>query len=219
MHRRSASPAGGDRAGAREERGLTAVRFVGSYPTAAFRLTPPLPEIAFIGRSNAGKSSLINAVAGQRRLAFTSHEPGKTVTANVYSVEGRYYLVDLPGYGYARRSRAERARLGKLVGDYLTRRDPLAGVVWLLDVRRDPSPEDLAIRRRLADRDTPTLVAVTKADKFPRARRTERRGAIRDALGLADDQVILTSAHTGDGIATLVEAVDGLVGGDGSRPR
>ncbi len=149
---------------------------------------------------------------GRRALAHTSRTPGKTRTCNVYDVDGRFYLVDLPGYGYARASHSERDRLKMVVRSYLSTRDSLAGVVWLLDVRRDPSPEDLDIAKLLAKQGRPVLAAITKADKLGRGGRTERVKAILEGAAIPEDQCVVTSAKTQEGIEELWEAIGRLVG-------
>jgi len=121
-----------------------------------------------------------------------------------------YYLLDLPGYGYARAGQVERAAFRGLITHTLER-NGLAGVVWLLDVRRDPSEEDRGMQDRLAARGTRVLAAVTKSDKLPRAERLRREQAIRTALGLDDDQIVLTSARSREGIVELRQAVAELV--------
>jgi GTP-binding protein len=170
-----------------------------------------LPEVAFLGRSNVGKSSLINAVVGRRALAHTSKTPGKTRMVNVFNVGDRYYLVDLPGYGWARASKPDRRRFHELLQQYLTTRQPLAGAIWLLDVRREPSVEDRQMAELLAERGIPILAAITKADKLGRARRMERTSEILDAVGMTEEQCVVTSSRTRDGIEQLQEAVAGLV--------
>lgn len=160
-----------------------------------------------LGRSNVGKSSLINALVGRKALARTSKQPGKTRDCNVYRIEDRLYLVDLPGYGYARVSHGERQRFGTVIDRVLATRDQLAGVVWLLDVRRDPSATDMAMGKRLAVLGVPVLVAVTKGDKVGRGRRQDRLGEILNVLDLPSDQAVMTSAHSREGIEQLADAI------------
>jgi len=120
------------------------------------------------------------------------------------------YLLDLPGYGYSRAGKAERAAFRRLVA-HVIERPRLAGVVWLLDMRRDPSPEDLAMQDLFAGAATQVLAALTKCDKLPRAQRLARAATLREALGLDADQILLTSARTGEGLPELRDAVAGLV--------
>jgi GTP-binding protein len=131
----------------------------------------------------------------------------------VFSVEDRFYYVDLPGYGYAHVSQTERRALARLVRDYVAARE--AAVLWLLDVRREPSADDLAMGDFLAQHSVPVLVALTKADKLPRGGRPGRVEAILDALGtnLTAEQCVLTSARTGEGIAILKQAIERMVKG------
>ncbi len=129
----------------------------------------------------------------------------------MYNIDERFYLVDLPGYGYARASKSERAGFQALVQAYLSTRQELAGAVWLLDVRRDPSAEDRAAADVLSERGVPVLAAITKADKLGRDRRRERAAAILNVVELGDDQCIVTSARTRDGIQELRDAIDALL--------
>ena len=121
-----------------------------------------------------------------------------------------FYVLDLPGYGYARASHVERAAFRGLVGGVVAR-PRLAGVVWLLDIRRDPSPDDRAMQDAFASAGTPVLAALTKSDKLPRGQRLARATALKEALAVDADQITLTSARTGDGIAELRDAVAGLI--------
>ncbi len=178
------------------------IEFIGSFPDPAHALAPPLPEIAFLGRSNVGKSSLLNALTGRRGLARVSGTPGKTRALNVFRLPG-FYLVDLPGYGYAKADKSTRAALQNLLHRYIQKRQRLAGVVWLLDIRRDPSDDDLTYLEALSGREVPVLAALTKADKLAFGARRARESAIRSSLGLGSDQVQLTSSTTGLGIADL----------------
>jgi GTP-binding protein len=208
-HRRPGAAAR-DRAPAPEERSLTDPIFRGSFPRADVALDPPLPEVAFIGRANVGKSSLLNALVG-RRIAKVSGTPGKTRALNVFQV-GQAFFLDLPGYGYSRAGKADRTGFRRLVRHALGR-VRLAGVVWLLDIRHEPSADDRTMQDLLAERETRALAALTKGDKVPRGERRRREQELRATLGLPEDQVIVTSARTGEGIPELREAIAGLIGG------
>jgi GTP-binding protein len=226
MRHRRPGAAARHRARAAKERSLTGPCFVGSFPRADVALALPLPEVAFLGRSNVGKSSLLNAFAAQR-IARISATPGKTRALNVFQMQlgtgdGRrlgaqhplpspsLYLLDLPGYGYARASKGELTAFRGLL-NHVVKRSRLAGVVWLLDIRRDPSPDDQAMQDTFAAAGTRVLAALTKSDKLPRGQRLARAAALRDALAVAADQLILTSARTGEGIPELREAVAALI--------
>jgi GTP-binding protein len=188
------------------------VEFVGSFPDPLVRLSPALPELALIGRSNVGKSSLLNALVGRPGLARVSGTPGKTTLLNAFRLPG-FYLVDLPGYGFARAGKAARAGYRRLVERYLLERPTLAGVVWLLDARHEPSRDDLAMQELLVESRRPVLVALTKADKLTRSARTGRVGALALALGLQEDQIQLTSSTSRLGIAELAASIVAAVGG------
>lgn len=206
-------------AGPRPKSGLAAlpVEFVGSFPDPLVRLDPVLPEVALIGRSNVGKSSLLNALAGRKGLARVSATPGKTTLLNAYRLPG-FYLVDLPGYGFARAGKAARASYRTLVARYLRERPSLAGVAWLLDARHDPSASDLEMQELLVESGRPVLAVLTKADKLGRSAQRERARAIARALALPDDQVQLTSSRSSEGVDDLGASILALVGAGTEAP-
>jgi len=169
-------------------------------------LDPPLPEFAFIGRSNVGKSSLINSLLRRKNLARVSGTPGKTTLINVYRLPV-FYLVDLPGYGFAKASKTARAGYRKLITAYLKSRPTVAGVVWLLDIRHAPSAEDHWMLDLLHAEGHPTLIVLTKADKMGRQERQQRLSSVAEDLQADVDQVQLVSAKSGEGIAELGESL------------
>jgi GTP-binding protein len=187
------------------------VEFVGSFPDPLVRLEPPLPEVAFIGRSNVGKSSLLNALVGRPGLARVSATPGKTTLLNAFRLPS-FYLVDLPGYGFARASKSARAGYRRLVSRYLTERDTLAGVVWLLDVRHEPSKEDREMQALLIESGRPVLAVLTKADKLTRSAQQTRVSELAAALGLHEEQVQLTSTRSRVGIDDLAQSIVAATG-------
>ena len=194
-------------------RGLLLSEYVVSLARADQSIPgPPLPEIAVAGRSNVGKSSLLNLLVGRRALARVSATPGKTRMLNVFRWGGGCYLVDVPGYGWSRAGRAERQAWRRLVERYVAERPLLAGVLWLLDLRRDPSPDDAAFARLLAARRVPVLPVATKADKVARAARGARLEALASALALAPSDVVVTSARTREGQEALRDAVRSITG-------
>jgi len=189
------------------------VRFAGSFPDPLQKLEPELPEFAFIGRSNVGKSSLLNALLGRRSLARVSSTPGKTQLLNIYTLP-TLHLIDLPGYGYARATKPERAGYRKLLERLLRDRPTLSGVVWLLDIRHPPSRDDVEFQQLLAKSGIAVLVVLTKADKLNRSGVTT---ALRDRtreLGLEADQIQVVSAERGDGITELATAILAAAGED-----
>ncbi len=177
------------------------------------RLPRAGPPEAFLGRSNVGKSSLLNALFGRRGLARTSRTPGKTRLLHLYRVErGKraVLLVDLPGYGYARVSKAERERWRGLVEGYLEGRRPLRAAVLLQDLRRDVSEEELELVAWLQEHGLPVLVALTKADKLKRGARAARARELAGTFELPPERVVATSARTGEGVRDLWRAIDTL---------
>jgi GTP-binding protein len=187
-------------------------RFVISAASPSDFPPPSLPEVAVIGRSNVGKSSLINALVGQPQLARTSRTPGRTRLANWFEIDARFHLVDLPGYGYAEVSRAMRESWRPLIEGYLAERTSLAGVLLLIDIRRGVQEEELDFAPWLAERAMPMVVALTKADKLAKNKRMLEIGGVKKALGLPRDPLAV-SALSGEGIDPLWRAVGKLAAG------
>ncbi len=162
-----------------------------------------MPEIAFAGRSNVGKSSLINFLTNRKSLAKTSATPGKTQLINFFDVDGNFTLVDLPGYGYARAPLAEKARWRPMVEDYLQRRETLRGVLVLVDSRRGAREMDLGLLEWLAAESLPSCLTLTKADKLKRGERRAALDALVKTVGGGRygrwSGPILCSAHGGQG--------------------
>ncbi|HYO46542.1 MAG TPA: ribosome biogenesis GTP-binding protein YihA/YsxC [Gemmatimonadota bacterium] len=173
--------------------------------------SPPRPEVAFVGRSNVGKSSLLNALCRNRRLARVSRTPGKTQTINYFDVGGTCYFVDLPGYGYAAVPDEVRRSWGPMIEAYLERSSRLAGVVSLVDGRHEPTALDQRMVAWLAERGIPTLVALTKADRVPHGRRRARLEETAQALGLDPEQIVWFSSRSGEGRDAVFSAVDSLL--------
>lgn len=164
-----------------------------SYAISAVREeqypTDNLPEIALSGRSNVGKSSLINTLLGRKNLARTSGQPGKTQTLNFYLVNDDFYLVDVPGYGYARVSQKKRQQFGEMIQDYLETRANLQGLIILIDGRHDPTKDDIAMYDYALYLNLPILVVCTKIDKIKKNQRNQVISALSHKLDLEHDNV------------------------------
>lgn len=173
-----------------------------------------LPEVAFSGRSNVGKSSLINRLLGRKALARVSSEPGKTVTINFYNLDNQMHLVDLPGYGYAKVGLSEKQRWSGLIEGYLKDEKRFLGlVVQLIDMRHPPSNQDMEMLSFLIQMEIPFIIVLTKADKLNKTERANRLAAIRQELpDVGEDTVILPfSSKDGEGVEQLREILDQLV--------
>lgn len=175
--------------------------------------SPPadLPQIAIAGRSNVGKSSLINTLLGRKKLARVSKRPGKTQEINFYEVNRRFFLVDLPGYGFAKAPAEVRQRWGPLIESYLATTDRLLGVIALVDCRHGPSDDDAQMVDFLARLEIPALFVLTKIDKLNRSERKKAIRAAREDLDVPADQILVTSALTGEGRETLLESMAALL--------
>lgn len=188
------------------------VEFLGGMAEKhGWRPESSLPEVAFAGRSNVGKSSLLNALVRRKSFARVSRTPGRTREINFFRVNNTFVLVDLPGYGYARISKAKKAEWRPMIESYLRRTTQLRGIVLLLDIRREPSEDDRAMLDFLAELGVPTIVALTKADKLTKANARDTVSKISRILALEPDQVIQFSAHSGEGRVELLDALTQLV--------
>jgi GTP-binding protein len=188
------------------------VEFIGGMAeTHGWRPDSSLPEVAFAGRSNVGKSSLLNTLVRRKSFARVSRTPGRTREINFFRINNSFVLVDLPGYGYARISKERKAEWRPMIDSYLRRTTQLRGIVQLLDIRREPSEDDRAMLDFLAELEVPTIVALTKADKLSKAGARQQAGAISKSLMLEPDQIIQFSAQTGEGRVELLEAIMDLV--------
>ncbi len=174
----------------------------------------PVPQIALSGRSNVGKSSLINTVLGRKALARVSGAPGKTVTVNFYDVDGKLFLVDLPGYGFAKRPAAEKAKWSALTDGYFTANkniDRLALVLQLIDLKVGPTADDVMMLRYLTAAELPFAVVATKTDKLNKTDRTRALNALADHPDIpADTRIIPFSALTGEGRDAVQSILLGL---------
>ena len=172
------------------------------------------PEIAFAGRSNVGKSSLLNLITNRKRLARVSNNPGKTQTINFYAINGdEFRIVDLPGYGYARVSKSVSEKWGAMVESYLESRDTLKAVCVLVDIRHEPTGQDRQLLEYLAFHGLPALVVATKADKVSSNGRAKQLSLIRAALGLPGGQeIVCVSALKRTGMDGLLGAMEASLG-------
>ncbi|MFZ7102286.1 MAG: ribosome biogenesis GTP-binding protein YihA/YsxC [Peptococcaceae bacterium] len=160
-----------------------------------------LPEIALAGRSNVGKSSLINKVINRKNLARTSGKPGKTQTLNFYLINQEFFFVDLPGYGFAKVAAGIKEQWAKFIEEYLAHRENLKGVIHIVDIRHPPTNDDVIMYDWLQHYEFPTLVAATKADKISRGQYQKHLKQIRDTMKLPKEQsVVIFSALTGEGV-------------------
>jgi GTP-binding protein len=179
---------------------ITSAEFIKSAVWPAQYPPATMPEIAFVGRSNVGKSSLMNTLVGRKKLAKTSNTPGRTQLINFFDINGAISFVDLPGYGFAKMSQSVKKDWGNMIETYLRELQNLAMVIFILDIRRDPSDDDLSLRAWLEEYHIPYISILTKVDKLSNNQTLGRKKLIEKALG-ADTQkkTILFSAKTQKG--------------------
>ncbi len=185
-------------------------KFITSAATAAQFIKPDKPMIAIAGKSNSGKSTLINLLAGQKRLAKTSSEPGRTRLVNYFDF-GSFIFADLPGYGYAAVSKTEQEKWGKTLDAFFAKKEEISHVFLLGDIRRDPSPDDMQMVTYLNYYILPFTVIATKSDKLSRMKRKERVRAVANAYGLGIDNVISVSGLTGEGKEELLKKINTVI--------
>jgi len=192
---------------------IRSVEFAGSVASPKNPLPGDLPQVAFSGRSNVGKSSLINVILGRTRkkVAHVSSKPGKTQTLNFFRVNDRFFLVDLPGFGYAKAPGHVRDAWKRLVEWYLARPEGVHGVVHLVDGRHPPFPQDQAMMEYLGELGVPALVILTKMDRVSRSKRAKTVERAAADLGLDPEQLLPFSSKTGEGRESLLEALDELL--------
>lgn len=182
-------------------------RYEASYGTIAQLPKPTTPEVSFVGRSNVGKSSLLNRLLGRKQLARVSSVPGKTANINFFDVDGVKF-VDLPGYGYAKVSHTEKQRWADLIGGYFEQERSFNLVISLVDIRHEAQKLDLRMVDFLTEAELPFVVALTKADKITRNKQNQAAAALRSSFGLAQEQIIVTSSETGLGIDELRRRIE-----------
>ena len=181
--------------------------FVASYGKASQIPPSTCPEVSFVGRSNVGKSSIMNKLFGRKGLVKVSSTPGKTANINFFEADGVHFI-DLPGYGFARRSKAERDRWAKLIGDFFELERSFNLVVSLVDIRHDPSALDHQMIEYLQEGEFPFVVALTKADKLSRNQQGRQLAAIKRQLSVPPEDIIVTSSETGLGIDKLKARIE-----------
>jgi GTP-binding protein len=194
---------------------IVKAEFISSYADVSRCPAPDKPEFAFIGRSNVGKSSLINMLTGSRKLAKTSVTPGKTQTINHYLINESWYLVDLPGYGYANVSKSTRAGFGAMIENYVTRRENLTSLFILIDSRLPPQAIDLDFIEWAGSKDVPLALLFTKIDKLSRNDLNKNLKVYEKTLLSRWEElptVILTSSEKKNGKEEILELIDELVG-------
>lgn len=151
-----------------------------------------VPEVALSGRSNVGKSSFINSMIGRKNMARTSQQPGKTQTLNFFNIDDQLVFVDVPGYGYAKVSKIQREKFGKMIEEYLTTRQKLQLVIQLVDLRHNPTEDDVLMYNYLKHFDIPTLIICTKEDKIPKGKVQKHLNNIKNKLDLEEGDTIVS---------------------------
>lgn len=174
--------------------------------------TDKMPEVAFAGKSNVGKSSLINSMVYRKAIARTSQNPGKTRTINFYNVESKLYFVDLPGYGYAKAPKTEIAKWGKMIEDYLLKRETLKAIILLIDIRHEPGENDRMMYDWLRHYGYKIIIVATKSDKLKRSQLSKHISMLRKSLQLDKEDILIPfSSETKAGRDELWEIIEQAV--------
>ena len=177
------------------------------YPSAG------MPEVAFAGKSNVGKSSLINCMINRKALARTSQNPGKTRTINFYNVEDKLYFVDLPGYGYAKAPKSEQQKWGKMIEGYLLKREELKAIILLVDIRHEPGENDRMMYDWLKHYGHNIIIVATKSDKLKRSQIDKHKKMLKIAFNMEKDDILLPfSSETKNGKDELWEIIENVCG-------
>lgn len=187
--------------------------FIKSAVKPAHYPPPELPEIAFVGRSNVGKSSLVNLLVNRKNLVRTSNTPGRTQLINFFCVNEEFMLVDLPGYGFAKVPLAVKKEWGPMIEAYLSKRETLRGVVLILDVRREPSVEDIQMLDLLRFHGIHPILVITKCDKVSKNERKRQTQIISSTLQVQESEFLFFSALSREGVETIWGAIEPLISG------
>ena len=188
------------------------VQMIGSFVRPEQFPTEGLPEFALAGRSNVGKSSFINRMIGRKALARISSKPGKTQQLNFYKIEEQFFFVDVPGYGYAKVSKSERAAWGKMIESYFTGREQLKAVVLIVDLRHNPTNDDCMMYDFLKHYNIPVIVVATKADKIPRGKWDKHKKNVKETLQMdANDPLFVFSSEKGIGFEQVWQEIESRI--------
>ena len=189
--------------------------FMTAYGTAKQLPKSDVPEIVFSGRSNVGKSSLINKICNRKNLARTSGQPGKTGTINFYNINGNIHFVDLPGYGYAQRSKSETEKWGKMMEDYLANREPLVQTILLVDSRHKPTKDDITMANWIRHYHTNLIVVATKMDKLKKREIEPNLQRIWETLEMGEDDILVPfSTQDDEGKYTVWDMIEMMRAGE-----
>jgi GTP-binding protein len=192
---------------------ITSVDFVTSAVLESQYPETDIPEILLVGRSNVGKSSFINSVLNRKNVAYTSSKPGKTQTLNFFLINELFHFVDVPGYGYAKVSKKERESFGVMIEDYLLNREQLSLVFMIVDIRHEPSKNDIIMYNFLSSYSIPTIIIGTKLDKITKNQRFQKEKIILDAFQITKNQFIPYSSETKENIDVVYDILNQVIGG------